>query len=555
MGLCLSLPLILIACSGGFLPTPLPPPSPTATAPATRQPTAQIAVGPTATAAPTSAPGAPPTAQPALAPEAAPEIAQGLVAAPERDRYLQLMKALQTRDQAAADWVVDTGLFLKDARLDAAEQQAFNMLLGRKDDPLWYLTNVQALDGISDKDLSYLTSNGAVPGSNWFFDDDIRGLEAYQLLSPNGLRSLQRIFDKAHQDPEVRKGLYLINALGLPDPSGFKYQVPLYNVQLYLLSQLLEQGVPSEYERAAVAAALAYGSLLTVSDQQAREQVLNYANERVRLLIETDVLLAAGGAGWRSANDSLEALLVLVWGGQTTALPQAGELPAEAPSLMAAAAEHPLTKDDLTRLLVPLDDLRQMQAEMIRVAIEQTSDAATAADLIEQWWSSHQSDEPDTGGPDMGRQWARYRDGRRFTGGSEAGYVLQALASSINLPLPSAQLWYAQGGKLAMVPFGLRIDAGRNTLRLDGSAQGALAALPARTRALLVWWRPPWDNWHLQEGVRSVETMPLPLAAWRAGIPAGYLLRSGLGKEGDALAALGLAPSLAPAPTATVKSP
>jgi len=453
---------------------------------------------------------------------------------------VQFVQALRPRDETAADWLVSTGLFLSDARLDVQELQTMDMILGRKDDPFWYLSHARVLDGLSKEDYAYLQSNDAVPADDWYFVDDVRGLEAFQLLSRDGQRNLQRVFEKGHQDSQVRKGLYLINTLGLPDPRLFKYAVPQYNVQLYLLARLLEQGLPMGYERVAVAAAVAYGSLATLCDQAVREQVVAYAGERVRLLIDTDVLLSAAGSRWRAGEYPIEALVLVLWGGQSAAYPQAGVPLAKARSLRAAASDRPLGADDLARLLVPLDSLRQMQDEMIRVAVERTTDPAVAYDLIEQWWSTHRREEADEGGPDMGRQWARFRDGRGFAGGTEAGYVLQGLAASINIPIPWAQLWYAHQGQLRTVPFGFRLDPASRTLRPGSSAQRAIASLPPETRAVLVWWRVPWDNWHLPDDVRSPQTVPMPLSVWQGGVPAGYLLRQGVAKESDTLAALGI---------------
>ncbi|MDI7276525.1 MAG: hypothetical protein QME94_11145, partial [Anaerolineae bacterium] len=367
------------------------------------------------------------------------------------------------------------------------------------------------------------------------------------LLTKDGERSLQRIFERAHQDAEVRKGLYLMNTLGLPDRWAFAYPVPMYNVQLYMLTRLLEQGVPGEYERAAVAAALTYGSLLTLCDYEARQYILDYAGERVRFLIEADVLLAAAGAEWRAKDYPLEALMALVWAGQSAAYPSPGQPLLEAPGLRQAAARSPLTREDVERLLVRTDNLRQMQDEMVRAVVEEVSDEGIACQLLEQWWSEQRRDEPDDGGPDLNRQWARWREGRGFAGGAGSGYVLQGLAASINLPLPWAELWYAEDGELRAVPFGLRIEGRSRRLCLSQSAMRATGQLPPETRAILVWWRVPWDDWRLGDAVRSVQTLPLPLSVWWGGVPSGYLMRYGATSE-EALSALGLTPTPAPQP-------
>ena len=536
--------LALAACSGGgFLPSPTPRTTPTPRPTAVRAPRATLSPAPQATPSPS------PTAGPPSGPEGAPEIVAGLIAGPERDRYVNAVNALGKRDAAAADWLLQTGLLLRDGKLDADELQALDVVLSHtKDDPLWYLSHVRVLDGISPQDVAYLKDNDAVPGANWFFDDDISGLQGYQLLSRDGQRSLSRIFDHARSDVEVRKGLYLVNTLGMPDGHAFKYHVPTYNVQLYLLARLLEQGVPSEYERAAVAAALTYGSLLTIADESAREDIVNYASDRLRFLIDTDVTLAAAGAHWRAVDYPLEALMVLLWAGQSAAYPQPGTPTAQAPSLAAAAAAKPLGRQDVGRLLVPLSALRQMQDEMLRAVVEQTGNEVLAADRVEQWWSARRRDEADDGGPDLDRQWARFTGGQGFAGGAEAAYVLSGLAASINLPLPWAQLWVAGGGQMQVVPFGLRLDPAGRMLRLDASGQRATAGLPGEAKAALVAWRVPWDNWHLPDGVRSVLTVPLPVSVWRAGIPSGYLLRAGVVAEGDLAtgAGIGSRPTAAP---------
>ncbi len=536
--LCLCLMLTLVACSGGLLPSPTPRPT------ATPRPIAAGAQSVRATPGAEASPGPSPGAAVPTGPEGAPEIVAGLIPAPERERYVRALNDLRTRDDLAGDWLVQSGLLLRDGALDANELQALDVVLAHtEDDPLWYVTHLRLLDGISGEDVAYLQDNDAVPGASWFFDDDISGLKDLQLLSVDGERSLGRIFERARHDVEVRRGLYLVNTLGVPDSRAFSYPVPSYNAQLYLLARLLEGGVPGEYERSAVAAALVYGSLLTICEQGLREDIVTYAAERVRFLIDTDVLLSAAGAQWRAVDYPLEMLLALLWGGQANSYPQAGTSLADAPSLAAVAASRPLSREDLDRVLVPMAPLREMQDEMLRSVVEQTGDESLAVDLVEQWWSTRRREEPDDAGPDLGRQWSRFRDGRGFTGGAEAAYVLQGLAASVNLPLPWAQLWVADQGQLQVVPFGLRLDPAGRTLCLGSSAERATTHLPGEDAAVVVWWRVPWDNWHLPDGARSVLTVPLPLSRWRSAIPSGYLMRAGVASEADTLGALRVAPT------------
>ena len=503
--LCLCLVLLLAACSGGgFLPSPTPRESPTPRPSPIRAPAGTDTPG--APAMPSPEPGA---TAPAGA-VAAPEIAAGLIPAAQLARYQAALNAVRVRDELAGDWLVQSGTLLRDGVLDDQELQALDVVVNHADDdPLWYLSHARVLDGVSEQDVAYLQDNDAVPETDWYFSDDISGLEDNGLLSQDGRRSLLRIFEHAHSDAEVRRGLYLVNTLGMPSGRAFQYPVPAYNVQLYLLARLLERGVPGEYEKAAVAAALAYGSLLTIADQAAREDIVDHASERLRLLIDTDVMLSAAGAHWRAVEYPLEALIVLLWGGQAGGYPQPGTLLAQVQGLAAAAAGRPLSRDDLGRILVQMPAVRQMQDEMLSAVVEQTGDETTATELLEQWWSERRRDEPDDAGPDLNRQWTRYRDGRGFVGGAGSAYVLSGLAASINLPLPWAELWLGNQGRLQVVPFGVRLDPAARALRLDNSAQRAIADLPGEAKAALVWWHAPWGNWHLPGQARCEEDLPM----------------------------------------------
>ncbi len=543
LGLCL--PLLLVACSGGLLPTPaaeLPPVSPPVT---TAAPTTGITSAPTLLPAPQ---GGAESALQASAFDYAPEIAGGLLPPEERDRYLQRLNALYEHDEVAAVWLHNTGLFLRDAHFAGDEARLLDAILQGPGDALWLLSHIRTMEGVDGAAVEYLASIQPVPAGNWYFSDDIQELQAFDLLSDEGKRSLQRIFERAQRDSEVRLGLYLINMLGLPDPRAFQHQVPTYNVQLYLLARMLEQGVPGDYERAAVAAALSYGSLMTLCDAESSERVVAQALERVRFVIDTDVLLAAAGADWLARDYPLEALIVLLWSGQGAACPLPGRPLAQALPLDQAAAERQLNLEDVDRLLASTDTLQQMRSEMMRLVVDGSARYDGVCGLIEEWWSTNRLEEADVGGPDLDQQWARWLEGRGFAGGTEAVYVLQGLAAGINLPLPWAQLWYVQNDELQVAPFGLRLDPAARELRLGTSARTALAPLPVDTQAVLICYRLPWDNWRLQSGARGCQTLPLPLEAWRAGLPSGYLLRQGmLAGDGEVLASLGLAPTPAPA--------
>ncbi|GAH27195.1 unnamed protein product, partial [marine sediment metagenome] len=100
--------------------------------------------------------------------------------------------------------------------------------------------------------------------------DDLKELQEKGLFSEKAKQGLDRIVGLSEDDYEIRKGLYLINNFGHPNRGMFRYKVPSFNTQLFILGKLLEGGVPQDYERISIAASLVYGSVYTIADQKVK---------------------------------------------------------------------------------------------------------------------------------------------------------------------------------------------------------------------------------------------------------------------------------------------
>ena len=231
-----------------------------------------------------------------------------------RIQYRDLVAALSIDAQK---WIVSTGRFLEDKRLDANEVELLRVL-SAKEDPLFYLTMPEIMYGVSSYDVSRIERDNTRPEDYMYLRDDVEILEQRGFISVAARESLDRIVCLAESDYELRKGLYLINHFGYPRATATAYATPDFNTQLFLLGVLLENGVPVGYERLAVAAALAYGTLITIGDEAVQDVVPDYAHSLIEFIADTDSIVKAEGAHWQAKYYPLEAAIMLAWGAPGT---------------------------------------------------------------------------------------------------------------------------------------------------------------------------------------------------------------------------------------------
>jgi len=244
--------------------------------------------------------------------EKMPEFYDGHTPQNERDLYRKLVSALPPNGQR---WVLGMGQFIEDRKIDSYEKQLLEFLTTVKD-PLVYLTCPRVMDGVDQDDLIWIKKWSPVAGSYCYLDLDLEQLIRARLVSSSIKSALKSLVSKAEKDFDLRKGLYLIANYGHAPKGLFKWhEGPSYNRQLFVLCQLLKSSIAEGEERLAVAAALDYGAVLTVTHRNNWLRIIRFAYQRLEFLRETTGLIREQGANWEPNSYSLEADIGLLWGG------------------------------------------------------------------------------------------------------------------------------------------------------------------------------------------------------------------------------------------------
>lgn len=164
-------------------------------------------------------------------------------------------------------------------------------------------------------------------GEFGYLTDDLQKIESLKgPVDPLVKDKLKSIVRASLNDYELRKGIYLIDEYGVPasDRTFYHYTVPEYNTQLSVLLELLKnEDVPPEYYRVAVAAAIDYGAVEIIGDEEVKENLTKYVSDTVHFTIETDRLINEKGIGWQAKDYPLEADIALAWGAAGTMRPYA----------------------------------------------------------------------------------------------------------------------------------------------------------------------------------------------------------------------------------------
>lgn len=213
----------------------------------------------------------------------------------------------------AQQWIAEMGQFLEDKKLSRSEKKLLELLVSRKD-PLIYLTMPRIINGIWWDDIRWIKKGPMKPDGYMYLKDDVKELQQKGLFSERAKQSLDRMVQLAEDDYEVRKGLYLINNFGHPNKRTFRYKVPDSNTQLFVLGKLLEKGIPEGYETIALGAALDYGTVITIGDDEVDKEIIDYVYNMVKFIEETDKIIREKGANWQAKNYPLGAAIVLAGG-------------------------------------------------------------------------------------------------------------------------------------------------------------------------------------------------------------------------------------------------
>jgi len=192
-------------------------------------------------------------------------------------RYKRLVSALPAD---AARWILEMGQFIEDRKISEEEKKLLEHLVHVKD-PLVYLTSPRIMDGVTEADVSWARSWSPRKGKYLYLDEDLTQLD--RLLKSDIRLELKNLVDKSINDFEIRKGLYLIFNYGHP-PGKFLWS--RYNTQLLMLCYLLKYGIPEGQERLALAAALNYGSVLTISQRSLWPRIIEFVRHRLNHISE-----------------------------------------------------------------------------------------------------------------------------------------------------------------------------------------------------------------------------------------------------------------------------
>ena len=262
----------------------------------------------------------------------------------------------------AQRWITDTGQFMEDKSIGSEEINLVEVLTC-KEDPLFYLIRPQIVDRVTSKEVSEVEEDSTQPQGYMYLEDDVKHLKNMGLFSDNAEQALIRVIELANDDYELRKGLYLMKHYGHPKATVFRYEVPGYNTQLFVLGKLLEKGIPEGYERVALAAALDYGSLITIGDRQVRETVPDYAYNMLKFIAETDEVVEGAGGNWQAKDYPLEAGFGLVWGAPATTYWGSKKGPIWWCDVFRSRR---MAVEDFNWLFIEIDTLRSMQEWMIK---------------------------------------------------------------------------------------------------------------------------------------------------------------------------------------------
>lgn len=244
----------------------------------------------------------------------------------EISKYVDLVYKISQKDQDAAKWVLGMGEFIEDKKISNEEQEFVSYIVQNKPDLLRILVSKDVIDGITNKDLDWAKGFSPQKGEFGYLTDDLYNLpdikDGFDEQEKEAVNEFKGIVESSKTDYELKKGLYEIDEYGVPDQSMFKYDVPEHNTQLQVLLHLLEdRNVPEEYKRIALAAAIDYGAVITIGDENVKQQVRKYVPETIDFIIETDEVIKDNGADWQAKDYPLEADVGLVWGAGGTMLP------------------------------------------------------------------------------------------------------------------------------------------------------------------------------------------------------------------------------------------
>lgn len=467
-------------------------------------------------------------------------------------KYSSFLRALPNEFQM---WIAGMGWGLEDWKLEKTEE-ALLQLLTDKNIPtgLSILSHPSIIDGIDTGELNW-AEDQETDSLLSLLEDDIEKLLNDGLISEAGKINLFDLIENSKNNFEVAKGLHLINNFGYPDGDFFGYPVPEYNTQLLVLEKLMELGIPKNYEVAAIAAALDYGSLWTIADNEVRELITEYAHEIIMFQSETDQIISKNGANWQANSMPLEAQISLVWGasGNYYSLTEEKASQIGVPynpeeSILWAGfrdlfSKRPIRIKDFYFNFIEIDYLKEMCFQVIEDGIINNSLSEFSFHLSNEYWYRRnlQYNWDLIGGEINGDnyvfgyltainyQWERFKGEHglehKYIGGSGDAFIPVFLAKSINFP--AIQQHY-------VLHIGAYLDLSTGMFHASDTFEYLTEINEKRDIDYRIGWNVvPWENFYILNTAhpdnwsgRIRILRPMSSYVWIDGVPKGYLFRA-----------------------------
>jgi len=481
-----------------------------------------------------------------------PEVYNDYVSAQTVETYLRLLIVLPDEVQR---WITDMGWGLEDFEISHDEIGLLEILAEKNVfSGMSILTKPEIIDGISTDELA-IVKEYDIRSLEELLQDDIDELSSLGLLSEDGLAGIYRLIEMAATNYEIAKGFYLISNFGHPDQRLFSYTVPEFNTQLYVLGQILDLGIPDGYEIAALAAALDYGTLWTIADEEVRSLIPEYAVGMIDFQEETDQIIALEGANWIAREFPLEAQISLVWGApgnyysltKDTAAKLGLNYNPEEMSVWAGFrtffTREPFSMKNMDFNFISLEYLREMRSQVIADGIINNSLSEFSYHLSNEYWYNeklHYNWEGRSGEIDgdeyyygyltaINFQWERFKgehgSEKKFIGGSGDAFIAIFLAKSINYPT-------IQQHFVSHIGAYLNLETG---IFHASDTIGYLERI-GETRLIdkrIGWNVVPWENLYILNTAHRSNTSgririvrPMTSYVWIYGIPKGYIYRA-----------------------------
>lgn len=545
----------LVACTSAptSAPTTTPEPSPTPTLMATARPTetptptAKLTYTPTPTATLTYTPTPVPWTL-AEAVSKLPEFYTGALPQETIDEYTQLISALP---EEAQWWITNMGWGIEDLVLDKNEIILLEYLATTNvPTALSILTRPDIIDGVTLGEVSWVRDYH-VENTTASLQDDIDELLSQGLLSDKGLQGINLLLEMSSSDFEIIKSFFLVDNYGYPNSNMFLYPTPQYNTQLYFLGQLTELGVPEGYEVTALAAALCYGSLWTIADDEVRTYLPQYVHSMILFLAETDYFIQQNDASWQAKDFPLEAQIALVWGApgnyypltkeEATNLGRQNEPFASWSGYREVFSRRTMSYEDFNFVFIELSSLKEMREYLLEQDILGPDPDILSGYIFDEYMHNRLDYQWEPVYQDIDGwkiynsyicnidwQWHRLNTGGKAIGGSGDAYIHTFLIKSLNLPGITPTFVVHQSGYYDHR--GEIWTASTKEIRIEKND-------PRKIDTRLGWNKIPYDNFWLPtirgnwSGRQRILMPSNPALVWGSGLPKGYIFRADLSPE------------------------